>query len=51
MVRGRPIFPRRLKQLDKPEELSLLKLLALYPRVIEAAAIAHEPHRIGVLPV
>jgi arginyl-tRNA synthetase len=28
-------------------ELSLLRQLALYPRMIEAAAVAHEPHRIA----
>ncbi len=32
---------------DDPAELSLLKLLALYPRMVEAAAVAHEPHRIA----
>jgi arginyl-tRNA synthetase len=28
-------------------ELSLLRKLALYPRMIEAAAAAHEPHRVA----
>jgi arginyl-tRNA synthetase len=28
-------------------ELDLLKRLALYPRTVEAAALAHEPHRIA----
>src|SRR3978361_27091 len=28
-------------------ELSLLRVLALYPRTIEAAAVAHEPHRLA----
>jgi arginyl-tRNA synthetase len=32
--------------LDLPEELTLLKQLALYPEVVEEAAVAHEPHRI-----
>jgi arginyl-tRNA synthetase len=36
-----------VEKLDQPEELALLKLLALYPRMIEAAAVAHEPHRIA----
>ncbi|WP_454619211.1 arginine--tRNA ligase [Bradyrhizobium cenepequi] len=36
-----------LEQLSDPSELSLLKQLALYPRMIEAAAVAHEPHRIA----
>jgi arginyl-tRNA synthetase len=29
------------------EELGLVKLMAQYPRTIEAAAMAHEPHRIA----
>jgi len=29
------------------EELGLVKLMAQYPRTIEAAALAHEPHRIA----
>ncbi len=29
------------------EELALVKLAAQYPRVVESAAIAHEPHRIA----
>jgi arginyl-tRNA synthetase len=36
-----------LERLTDPAELSLLRLLALYPRMIEAAALAHEPHRIA----
>ena len=36
-----------VERLTDPAELSLLKLLALYPRTIEAAAVAHEPHRIA----
>ena len=35
-----------LKLLDA-DELSLVKLAAQYPRVVEAAAQAHEPHRIA----
>jgi arginyl-tRNA synthetase len=33
--------------LTDPAELDLLKRLALYPRIVEAAAVAHEPHRIA----
>src|SRR5689334_21850402 len=33
--------------LTDPAELDLLKRLALYPRMVEAAAVAHEPHRIA----
>jgi arginyl-tRNA synthetase len=36
-----------LERLSDASELSLLKQLALYPRMIEAAAVAHEPHRIA----
>jgi arginyl-tRNA synthetase len=36
-----------LARLDDPGELALMRRLALYPRLIEAAAIAHEPHRIA----
>lgn len=36
-----------VERLDDPVELGLLRQLALYPRMIEAAALAHEPHRIA----
>jgi arginyl-tRNA synthetase len=36
-----------LERLTDASELDLLRRLALYPRVIEAAALAHEPHRIA----
>ncbi len=36
-----------LDRLSDPAELSLIRQIALYPRVIEAAAAAHEPHRIA----
>jgi arginyl-tRNA synthetase len=36
-----------LDRLDDPAELALIKRIALYPRVVEAAAGAHEPHRIA----
>jgi arginyl-tRNA synthetase len=36
-----------VERLNDPAELSLLRLLALYPRMIESAASAHEPHRIA----
>src|SRR5579863_762513 len=34
-------------RLTDPAELDLLRRLALYPRIIEGAAAAHEPHRIA----
>jgi arginyl-tRNA synthetase len=36
-----------LARLTDPAELSLMRRLALYPRTVEAAALAHEPHRIA----
>jgi arginyl-tRNA synthetase len=36
-----------LHRLDDPAELALMRKIALYPRIIEAAAGAHEPHRIA----
>jgi arginyl-tRNA synthetase len=36
-----------LDRLDDPGELGLMRRLALFPRVVESAAIAHEPHRIA----
>jgi arginyl-tRNA synthetase len=36
-----------LERLDDVGELALMRRLALYPRLIEAAAGAHEPHRIA----
>ena len=36
-----------LERLDDPGELALMRRLALYPRLVEAAASAHEPHRIA----
>jgi arginyl-tRNA synthetase len=36
-----------VERLADPAELSLLRKLAVYPRTVEAAAAAHEPHRIA----
>jgi len=36
-----------LAQLSDTGELSVLRKLALYPRLVEAAAAAHEPHRVA----
>jgi arginyl-tRNA synthetase len=36
-----------VERLTDPAELDLLKRLALFPRLVEAAAAAHEPHRIA----
>jgi arginyl-tRNA synthetase len=37
----------QLDRLSDPGELSLLRRIGLYPRTVEAAASAHEPHRIS----
>src|SRR5215510_11420620 len=36
-----------LERLSDTGELSLLRRIALYPRIVEAAAAVHEPHRIA----
>lgn len=36
-----------LDRLDEPDELALVKAMANWPRVVEGAAEAHEPHRIA----
>jgi arginyl-tRNA synthetase len=37
----------RLERLSDPAELALMRRIALYPRIVEAASSAHEPHRIA----
>lgn len=37
----------KIERLDDPVELSLIRQIALFPRIVEAAALAHEPHRIA----
>jgi arginyl-tRNA synthetase len=37
----------QLDRLSDVGEISLLRRIALYPRTIEAAAVAHEPHRVA----
>jgi arginyl-tRNA synthetase len=36
-----------LDRLDDPAELAIMRKLALYPRLVESAALAHEPHRVA----
>jgi arginyl-tRNA synthetase len=36
-----------LQRLSDPAELALMRRIALYPRLVEAASTAHEPHRIA----
>ena len=37
----------KLERLTEPVELDLIRRLALYPRTVESAALAHEPHRVA----
>ena len=36
-----------IERLNDPAELSLIRQIAIFPRIVEAAAAAHEPHRIA----
>jgi arginyl-tRNA synthetase len=47
LARAAKLKTAPLERLNDTGELSLLRRLALYPRVVEAAAAAHEPHRIA----
>ncbi|HET7850370.1 MAG TPA: arginine--tRNA ligase [Pseudolabrys sp.] len=46
-ARARMLEQAPLDRLSDSGELSLMRRIAAFPRVIEAAAIAHEPHRIA----
>jgi arginyl-tRNA synthetase len=46
-ARARFLARAEFDRLEDPAELSLMRRIALYPRVVEAAATAHEPHRIA----
>lgn len=37
----------KVERLNDLVELNLIRQIALYPRIVEAAALAHEPHRIA----
>jgi arginyl-tRNA synthetase len=45
--RARVLAKASIERLDDSGELALMRRLGLYPRMIEAAAAAHEPHRIA----
>jgi arginyl-tRNA synthetase len=47
MARAAFLADAAVERLTDAAELDLLRRLALYPRTIEAAAVAHEPHRIA----
>jgi arginyl-tRNA synthetase len=36
-----------LARLDDPGEVALMRRLAIFPRIVETAALAHEPHRVA----
>ncbi|MGZ3294307.1 MAG: arginine--tRNA ligase [Xanthobacteraceae bacterium] len=46
-ARAAALLGAPLERLDDAGELALMRRLALYPRLLEAAALAHEPHRIA----
>jgi arginyl-tRNA synthetase len=46
-ARAKRLSAAPLDRLSDPSELSLMRRLALYPRVVEAAALAYEPHRLA----
>ena len=47
VARAAALAQAKLTRLDDAAELALMRKLALYPRLIEASAEAHEPHRIA----
>jgi arginyl-tRNA synthetase len=46
-ARARQLAAANLARLDDPAEIALMRRIALYPRLVEAAASAHEPHRVA----
>jgi arginyl-tRNA synthetase len=36
-----------LERLNESDETGLIRLIALYPRIVETAALVHEPHRVA----
>ena len=49
LLRSRPrLWRRRISQaLDDPQELALIRRLIAWPRLVEGAAMAREPHRVA----
>src|ERR1700678_3903739 len=45
--RARTLSRAALSRLDDAAEFALIRRIALYPRLVEAAAMAHEPHRLA----
>jgi len=46
-LRGKVLEAAPLERLEHEDEMALMKKVAAYPRIVEAAAAAHEPHRIA----
>jgi arginyl-tRNA synthetase len=46
-VRRTQLARAPIERLTDPAELALIRRIAAYPRLLEAAALAHEPHRIA----
>jgi arginyl-tRNA synthetase len=46
-ISARALAAARLDLLSDEGELGLVKMLAQFPRVVEAASFAHEPHRVA----
>ncbi|MCW8951757.1 MAG: arginine--tRNA ligase [Rhodospirillales bacterium] len=44
---GHELAKARLDRLTDPAELGLIKQMAVWPRIVESAAEAHEPHRVA----
>jgi arginyl-tRNA synthetase len=47
LERARVLSQAALSRLGDPAEIALMRRIALYPRLVEAAATSHEPHRIA----
>jgi arginyl-tRNA synthetase len=47
VARAKYLASASLDLLTDPAELSLMRRIALYPRAVEQAGLAHEPHRIA----
>ncbi|MDQ2080640.1 arginine--tRNA ligase [Xanthobacteraceae bacterium Astr-EGSB] len=47
VARAKFLSSASLDLLSDPAELSLMRRIALYPRAVEQAGLAHEPHRIA----
>jgi arginyl-tRNA synthetase len=45
--RAKRLAGASLERLTDEGEMALMKRIALYPRLLEAAALAHEPHRVA----